>query len=278
MGAVSAAMISLPAQAETNPIDKREGDAHNHHFYSAEFANPDNVIVYVVCNQTDAGSDFFWAKAAFGVGENNPIPAHTCLERNDYIDGSIDGNVPKSKPKTSEVYVKAENGEIPTLIWCDYLTFNRCDNNIPANIASWVSELRMFGEGASNRLTPIIKAGVRLTDGKYKVQIEYSEAAGSIVVVALNANVNTASFQNSDSKDIGTSKAVDVVKFDDSKIQADLHKEDPVLLINNGNSSGKFEFYLSPQGDNATSLSFIGLRDGTIRFRFDSIQLSNLAR
>ncbi|WP_155251659.1 hypothetical protein [Rhizobium leguminosarum] len=278
MGAVSAVMISLQAQAGTKPIDKREGDAHTHHFYSAEFANPDNVIVYVVCNQTDAGSDFFWAKAAFGVGENNPIHAHTCLERKDYIDGSIDGNVPKSKPKTSEVYVKAENGEIPTLIWCDYLSFNRCDNNIPANLASWVSELRMFGDGASNQLNPVVKAGVKLVDGKYKVQIEYSEAAGSIVVVALDATVNTASFQNSDNKDMGASKAVDVIKFDDSRIQNNIDKEDPVLSVNNGNSAGKFDFYFSPQGDDASSLSFVVLKGGAIRFRFDSIKLNKLAR
>ncbi|OWK23989.1 hypothetical protein AJ87_26855 [Rhizobium yanglingense] len=90
--------------------------------------------------------------------------------------------------------------------------------------------------------------------------------------------MNTASFQNVDNKTIGDSKIGEIIKFNNSKVQNDFHQDDPALRVNNENSAGKFEFYFEHQGDNAAFLSFIGLKDGAIRFRFDSIRLSKLAQ
>ncbi len=91
--------ISSSLEAEMQPLKKREANPYNHHFYSAQFKMPDNVIIYVVCNKTGDESDFFWAKAGFGVGERKPLPAHTCVRRDDYIDGTD----PRSDVMTSNV-------------------------------------------------------------------------------------------------------------------------------------------------------------------------------
>ena len=163
------------------------------------------------------------------------------------------------------------SGELPTIIWCDYLSIDRCINSFPTNIVSWFSELRMFGRGQTRDVAPIMSVGVRVADGKYRVEVQYSEAAGSIVVVARSVDVNTASFENADNQTLEVVSVENAISLDDSPVNSGISPTDAAIVLPSAaDTGGSYSFKFSVVDGEASSLSFLSSQDGQIRLRFDS--------
>ena len=273
LGTIVAVPLLVTTPLGAKSIEKREGIAHQHEFYSERFENPDHLIVYVVCNTSDSESDFFWQLAGFGVGENTPLPEHMCIERKDYVEASDESTSPRHGASPSTVNVREDGGEIPTVYWCDYFSIDRCKNSLTSYIVTFVSGLRLLGQGPSNEPIEIVRVNLESRDGRYRVDIQYSEESGDVIVVARNADQQTASFQDLDFQDLDTVTVADSIGLDDDAINVGLGAELPAIdLPDFSQTGGKYSFYYADSQQN-TVLSIITVSESSIGHRLDTIPL-----
>lgn len=177
-------LSTTAADAQQQWFGAQEADAHEHHFYSERRQERADLIEYVVCNTTDGETDFFWTVAAFGVSEFDPLPAHHCLQKMDYL--SRTESVPEdAQGGSARVYVVGESAEVPTVYWCEFRGLDRCAAGLPGALSSWVSTLREFAEGGGQAAAqPIIEVRAVLEAGRYQIDIRRSDDTGRLLVIA----------------------------------------------------------------------------------------------
>lgn len=183
-------LCSSLAGAETEHF---EDQVHGHVFFSEYRDGTIPSIDYLVCNKTDASSDFFWTLASFGVNENE-LPAHHCLRRTDYFDLRA-GNEATHESKAAEAFVLDKSAEVRTIYWCAFLGVDRCESTILGMGASWASTLREFAEEGSDEPQPIISLNATLEGGQYQIDIRRSDANGQLVVIAKTNQIEGVSMR-----------------------------------------------------------------------------------
>jgi hypothetical protein len=153
---------------------------------------------------------------------------------------------------------------------------NRCENSITSKIVSWVSTLRILGSGPSDGpIEPIVDFSVQLAEGRYRVQIKYSKAAGQLIVIARKPKMDTTLFQNLDNQPIQSTSLTDVINLDDTYINTDLQGDFQTLKVPPWEAAmGKFSFYFSDSMNSGVLFSIVSEKDGKIGFRLDSLPLS----
>lgn len=258
-------------------LQEQNGDVWSHSFYSGEFRGPESRITYIVCNRTADHSDFFWARAGFGIGEQTPMRAQSCLRRDDYVYVEDGTQPPGPSVEISDVFVRDQpSGEVPTLMWCDFLGVDRCGNGLISGAAAWITSLRMLGDGPSGEVELIASTNVQLSEGRYQIEIEYSEDAGSLVAVARNSVVETASFEDPDGQTLEITPLGEFVSLE-APITLGLSEADAaVLLPSFEQTGGLFSFSFQEIESEFTSLSILGVSDGQPIFRFDGVSLDRI--
>lgn len=174
--------IALLRPAFAEPLIGQD-EVHNIHFHSERASDKADVIEYLACNMRDGARDFFWSGAAFGLAELRPLAADQCVERRDYASRMPSG--PGDVVRSGQIVrVLDQSGEVPTVLWCDFLGLNRCNNYALGFAASSLSQLRFFAKGASSAaFQPVIEVESTLKNGQYKIEIRRAQQDGHLIVV-----------------------------------------------------------------------------------------------
>lgn len=266
---LASVLVSSAAVAEQGqPSPRQEDQAHGHHFYSERLHNGADLIDYVVCNKTDDESDFFWTGAAFGVSQFDPLPAHHCLEKKDYLRRTNSSPVDfDSGP--SKVYVLDRSAQVPTVYWCEFKGFDRCDEGVLGSIVSWSSSLREFAEGASDRpFRPIISVDAVLEGGRYQIEIRRADNNGQLLIIAKSPSMDGIALEPARGVEAKSAMLGDFFFGTDNAIGADLTADMPVVAaLSSAASDQGVRLYFENRTPSAIALAIVVASDDGLLYR-----------
>lgn len=271
----SALVSSTVAADERKPSPRQEDQAHGHHFYSERLQNGAALIDYVVCNKTDRESDFFWTGASFGVSQFNPLPAHHCLEKKDYLRRTKGLTVDFDSSPT-KVYVRDKSATVPTVYWCGFRGIDRCNEGLLGSIASWSSSLREFAQGASDEpFQPIISVDVALEGGQYHIDVRRSGNTGQLIVVAKSPLTDGIALESAAGTEAKAGSLGDFFFDAERIIGTDLR--DDMHAVAFGPSTTKdldFRLIFENQSDSAIALAILVSGSDGPTYRIDTVPLT----
>lgn len=272
---LSFVLSTVAADAQQQSYGVQEADVHNHHFYSERRRERTDLIEYVVCNTTDSESDFFWTVAAFGVSEFDPLPAHHCLQKKDYL--SRTESLPEDAHSGSaKVYVSDQSAEVPTVYWCEFNGLDRCADNLSGTVALWLSTLREFAEGSSEPANrPIIEVSAALEGGRYQIDIRRSEVSGNLLIIAKSPPSDEMKLEAASGVEASSVSLGDLFTVSGERVTNGLSTNMFGLsIVSPAASDQGVRLFFDNQSSRAIELAILIASDDGIVYRIDTLPLA----
>ncbi len=258
-------LCSSLASAETEHF---KDEVHGHVFFSEYRDGTIPSIDYLVCNKTDAPSDFFWTIASFGVNENE-LPAHHCLKKTDYFDLG-----PRSEAthesRAAQAYVLDKSAEVRTIYWCAFFGLDRCESSILGTGATWASTLREFAEGGSDEPQPIISLNATLEGGQYQIDIRRSADNGQLLVIAKTNQIEGVSMRPGEGVEAKPSLLGDLLAITGEPLESGLSSDMVAMAIfSPSNGEGGVRFFVENLTEKPVQFAVVVLSQTGIALRVD---------